>query len=163
MAFMKKDVNFGLLVMIIVSIALFSGFSVYYQTTFKDVSLEYQQKLEQLGQVTEELGDKRQELNETYSLRVKAEEDKRALDERYQDVSGENALLSSELISTKSDLAAKSSELVETKNSLARTQDSLDSAKMEVGSLKAKRDNLQSDKDELCTYLESQGLSHDEC
>ncbi|MDP6265645.1 MAG: hypothetical protein QF584_02645, partial [Candidatus Woesearchaeota archaeon] len=76
MSFMKRDVNLGLLILIIVSIVLFSGFSVYYETSFKDVSLEYQEKLEQLSQVTKELVTKRQELNETYSLRVKAEQDK---------------------------------------------------------------------------------------
>ena len=77
MTFMKKDVNFGLLVLIIVSILLFSGFSVYYQTTFKDVSLEYGEKLEQLSDVTNQLSSKRQELNETYTLRIKAETDKK--------------------------------------------------------------------------------------
>ncbi|MBU3896298.1 hypothetical protein KKG36_03245, partial [Patescibacteria group bacterium] len=83
---MKKDVNFGLLVLIIASIILFSGFSVYYQTTFKDVSLEYKEKLEQLSKVTTELSTQKQALNETYSLRIKAEQDKKTLDSRYNEV-----------------------------------------------------------------------------
>jgi len=95
MAFMKRDVNLGLLILIIFSIFLFSGFSVYYQTTFKDISLEYQQKLKQLGKVTEDLGAKKQELNETYKLRIKVEEDKKILDERYKDVRDENTDLHS--------------------------------------------------------------------
>ena len=87
--------------MIVFSIFLFSSFSVYYQTTFKDVSLEYQKKLGQLSKVTEELGAKRQELNETYKLRTKIEEDKKILDERYKDVRDENTDLNSELADTK--------------------------------------------------------------
>ena len=55
MAFMKKDVNLGLLVLIIVSIILFSGFTVYYQTAFRDISLEYETKLGQLNDVTKQL------------------------------------------------------------------------------------------------------------
>ncbi len=79
MTFMKKDVNLGLLVLIIASVLLFSGFSVYYQTAFKDVSLEYQEKLGQLSDVTKQLSSKRQELNETYSQRLKKEQGPSAL------------------------------------------------------------------------------------
>ena len=107
MAFMKRDVKLGLLILIIVSIVLFTGFSVYYQTTFQDVSLEYQEKLQQLGDVTQELSSKRIELNETYSLRVKAEQDREVLDVRYKDVSDENSGLRSEILSTKLELAEK--------------------------------------------------------
>ena len=170
MTFMKRDVNIGLLVLIIASIILFSGFSVYYQTTFKDVSLDYQSKLEQLSKVTKELGAKRQELNETYSLRVKAEEDRKVLDSRYKDVSDERnrletdkASLQTELSSTKSSLAEKKAELEGTKNLLAQTQSSLSSAKGEVSSLKAKRDNLKNDIDRICVKLLEAGGSDGDC
>ena len=170
MAFMKRDVNFGLLILIIVSIVLFSGFSVYYQTTFKDVSLEYQDKLNQLGQVTKELSSKRQELNETYSLRVKAEQDKNVLDQRYREVSDENDKISAdntnlrlEVSSTKSQLAEKSSELVATKNLLSQTQSSLSAAKGEVTALKSQRSNLKDDIDRICVSLLDLGGSDDDC
>jgi len=170
MAFMKRDVNFGLLILIIVSIVLFSGFSVYYQTTFQDVSLEYQNKLDQLGRVTSELSSKRQELNETYSLRVKAEEDKKVLDQRYKDASDENTKLSAdntnlalEVSSTKSQLAEKSSELDATKTLLAQTQSSLSSANGEITSLKSQRSNLKDDRERICVKLIAAGGSDDDC
>ena len=170
MAFMKRDVNFGLLILIIVSIVLFSGFSVYYQTTFKDVSLEYQDKLNQLGQVTKQLSSKRQELSETYSLRVKAEQDKNVLDQRYRDVSDENDKISAdntnlrlEVSSTKSQLAEKSSELDATKTLLAQTQSSLSSANGEITSLKSQRSNLKDDIDRICVSLLDLGGSDDDC
>ncbi len=170
MAFMKKDVNLMLLILIIVSIVLFSGFSVYYQTTFKDISLEYQTKLEQLSKVTKELSTKRQELNETYSLRLKAEEDKKTLDQRYNDARDENERLSadntnlrSEVSSTKSQLAEKSAELDATKNLLAQTQASLSAANSEISSLKAKRDNLEGDIDRICAKLVAAGGSDSDC
>jgi len=160
MAFMKRDVNFGLLILIIVSIVLFSGFSVYYQTTFKDVSLEYQNKLNQLGQVTKELSAKREELNETYSQRIKAEQDKEVLDQRYKDASDENTVLHSELTSTKVQLAEKKSELGATKTLLSQTQSSLSAANSEVSSLKSQRSSL---KDEIdCLKTEAAKADADE-
>jgi len=158
MAYLKRDVNLGLLILIIASIILFSGFSVYYQTTFKEVSLEYQNKLNQLGKVTSELSSKRQELNETYSLRVIAEEDKKVLDERFKDVRDENEKISddntnlrSEVSSTKSQLAEKTAELDATKNLLSQTQTSLSAAKGEVSSLKSQRSDLKNEIDCLNT------------
>ena len=170
MAFMKKDVNLGLLVLIVASIILFSGFSVYYQTTFKDVSIEYQTKLDQLSQVTNELSSKRQELNETYSLRIKAEEDRKVLDSRYKDASiendnlrSDNTNLRSEVSSTKSQLAEKSAKLAATENLLAQTQSSLSSANSQVSSLKSQKNNLKDDVDRICVKLLAAGGSDGDC
>ena len=74
MTFMKRDVNVTLLALIVASVLIFSAFTVYYQTTFKGVSLEYKDKLEQLTAVTGELAVQKEKLNETYTLRIKAEE-----------------------------------------------------------------------------------------
>jgi len=165
MTFMKRDVNIGLLLVIIASILLFSGFSVYYQTTFKGVALEYQQKLDQLNQVTTELATQKIALNETYSLRQKAEEDKKVLDVRYRDVSGENERLTSdntnlrsEVASTKNELGEKTAQLDSTKNLLSQTQASLSAANSRISSLKG-------DLDEVCDDYTSLngGVEHEEC
>ncbi|MBW2976557.1 hypothetical protein KY347_03875 [Candidatus Woesearchaeota archaeon] len=169
MAFMRKDVNFGLMILIAVSILLFAGFSVYYQTTFKSVSLEYKDKLEQLSQVTSELASQRQMLNETYTLRVKAEQDKETLDARYNEVRGENENLKddntnlrSEVSSVKSQLAEKSAELDVTKNLLSQTQASLSAANSQISSLKSKADNLEEDVERLCGKL-PEGTTDSSC
>ncbi len=150
MAFMKKDVNVVLLVLIVASILIFSGFTVYYQTTFKDVSLEYKNKLEQLQKVTSDLSTQKQQLNETYALRVKAEQDKKALDQSYKDLSDERNQLESdkssletELLTTKSGLAEKSAQLQSTQSQLASTEAELSSAKSKVSSLNSKVDCLK--------------------
>ncbi|MBL7056167.1 hypothetical protein ISS07_04600 [Candidatus Woesearchaeota archaeon] len=155
----------GLLLLIIVSIVLFSGFSVYYQSSFKNVSLEYQNKLEQLSTVSDELTSQKAELNETYSLRLKAEQDRKALDTRYKDVTGENdqlikdnANLKAEVSNTKNQLADKTAELDATKVLLARTQSDLSSANKQISRLK-------SDLDDVCDSYTSLngGTEHDEC
>lgn len=165
MAFMKKDVNVVLLVLIVASILIFSGFTVYYQTTFKDVSLEYKNKLEQLQKVTSDLSTQKQQLNETYALRVKAEQDKKALDQSYKDLSDERnqlendkSSLETELITTKGDLAEKSVQLQSKQNELASTQ-------AELGSVKAQRDTYKNDLKKVCdayTPLNG-GVKHEEC
>ena len=150
MAFMKKDVNVVLLVLIVIAILVFSGFTVYYQTTFQDVSLEYKNKLEQLQKVTSDLSTQKQQLNETYTLRVKAEKDKKALDQSYKELSDERnqlesdkASLQTELIGTKNELGEKSVQLISTQNQLASTEAELSSAKSKVSSLNSKVDCLK--------------------
>ncbi len=145
MAFMKRDVNMGLLLLIIAAALLFTGFSVYYQSSFRDISLDYKTKLDQLQQVSKDLTTQKKELNETYALRVKAEQDKKALDQGYKSVSDENdqiksdnSNLQSELSSTKNDLGEKTVRLEATQNILAQTQASLAAANSKVSSLNKK-------------------------
>ena len=170
MAFMRRDVNLTLLILIIVSIVIFAGFSAYYQTTFKGVSLEYKNKLEQLGKVTTELTTQKQKLNETYSMRVKAEEDKKTLDSRYRDASQENDQfkkdnedLRAEVKTTKSQLGEKTAELDATKGLLAQVQVSLSKATSEVSSLKTKVSGLQDDVSRICAKLTAAGGSDSKC
>src|SRR3989338_3190756 len=154
MSFMKKDVNLGLLVLIVASIILFTGFSVYYQSTFRDISMDYKNKLNNLSKVTQELGIQKQKLNETYSMRVKAEQDIKTLDKNYREINDENEKLNSdntnlrlEVASTKSELAEKSTRLEATSSLLAQTQASLAAANSEITSLKAQRDTYKAYKD----------------
>ena len=65
MGIMKRDVNIGLLLLIVAAVIMFSGFTVYYQTTFKNVSKSFEIKLKELDTVTKELESKRGQLNET--------------------------------------------------------------------------------------------------
>ena len=162
MAFMKRDVNIGLLILIIAAVVIFSSFSVYYQYTFKNVSLDYQNKLEQLGQVTTELSKQKQELNQTYSLRVKAEQDKNTLDVKYTEVRDENQQLSRdntnlrlEVTSIKSELGEKTAQLEATQNLLASTQSELSKAE-------SQRDSYKTRLDDVCSTF-AEGQEPDKC
>ena len=78
MAAMRRDVNLGLLLMILAALLMFSGFTVYYQTTFKSLSTTYQNELKELGKVTKDLESKRSLLNDTSTqlqLKKQKEED----------------------------------------------------------------------------------------
>lgn len=158
MAFMKKNVNFLLLVLIIFSLLLFTGFAVYYQTTFKDITQEHNDKLSELQKVTSELGLQKQELNATYELRVKAERDKSALDSKFKDASDENFQLHKdntnlrvEVTQTKSELGSTKADLENKKVQLAQAQQDLSSANSKISSLNSRVDNLKDEKDCLKT------------
>ncbi len=125
MAVMKRDVNLGLLLLIVAALLMFSGFTVYYQTTFKNLSVTYQNELKALGTVTKELETKRGQLNESsiqLQLRKQKEED---LSKKFTDVRSERDQLETdkkklevELASTKSQLSATLADLSNTKNQL---------------------------------------------
>lgn len=170
MAFMKKDVNFGLLLLIVATLLLFSGFTVYYQTNFKNVVAEYHDKLEQLQGVTTELSAEKEKLNETYQLRVKAEKDVKALDSQYRILSNERDQLESdrnklqsELSTTKTTLAETQTKLGQTETKLSQTQTQLSQTQAELSSKKSKIDNLKDDIDALCATIASLGGSDSRC
>ena len=162
---MKRDVNIGLLILIIAAVVIFSSFSVYYQYTFKNVSLDYQNKLEQLGQVTTELSKQKQELNQTYGLRVKAEQDKNTLDVKYTEVRDENQQLSSDNTNLRLEVASAKSELSEKTAQLEATQNLLASTQSELGSVKAQSASYKSRLDTVCDSYTSLngGVEHDKC
>src|SRR3989338_7709815 len=128
MAFMKKDVNLGLLLLIVAAILTFSGFTVYYQTSFKNLSKTYTNQLQELGKVTKDLEAKRGQLNETsvqLQLKQQKEEDlsKKFVDPKSErdQLEDDKNKLTAELVNTKSQLAAASAELTSTKNTLSQT------------------------------------------
>jgi chromosome segregation ATPase len=160
MAFMRRDVNFGLLILIIATLILFSGFTVYYQTNFKNVVTEYNDKLEQLKKVTSDLESEKIKLNQTYQLRVKAERDMKALDTQYRLLSDERDQLEndknklqSELLATKATLSETEAKLSQTQTLLSQTQDSLKTANARISSLNSRIDDLKDDIQRLCAKM----------
>ena len=126
MAVMRRDVNLGLLLLIVAAILMFSGFTVYYQTSFKNLSTTYRNELNELEKVTKDLEAKRGQLNETsvqLQLKKQKEED---LSKKYVDTESQRSQLETdkkklevELTSTKSNLAGTTAKLTETQSQLA--------------------------------------------
>ena len=170
MAFMKKDVNLGLLLLIVATLLLFTGFTVYYQTNFRNVVDEYHTKLDELNKVTTELGTEKVKLNETYQLRVKAEKDIKSLDTQYRLLSDERDQLEndrnklqSELSSTKTSLAETKTKLSQTENTLTQTRTQLSQTQTELSSKKSRISDLKDDIDALCATISSLGGSDSRC
>ncbi|MDP7323820.1 MAG: hypothetical protein QF632_03605 [Candidatus Woesearchaeota archaeon] len=86
MAVMKRDVNFGMFVLIIATLLVFAGFTAYYQTTFENLTSEYRGKLGELSDVTSNLQQEKIKLNQTsIQLQIKAEKEK-SLNEKYEEM-----------------------------------------------------------------------------
>ena len=71
MAIMKRDVNFGLFILIIATLIVFAGFSTYYQKSFKNITSDYEAKLAELNEITTTLETKKAELASTSEEREK--------------------------------------------------------------------------------------------
>ena len=173
MAVMKRDVNLGLLLLIVAAIIMFSGFTVYYQTTFKNLSKTYQNELGNLQMVSKDLEAKRGQLNETsvqLQLKKQKEED---LSKKFVDTKSERDQLETDkkkleldLAGTKASLASTSAKLSETQNQvnqvitdLAKKTVDLNNALSDV--TRFKKDVADRDKRIVC--LKSNGGTSETC
>ncbi|MCK5024968.1 MAG: hypothetical protein KAS15_00140, partial [Nanoarchaeota archaeon] len=67
MAYIKRNVNFGLLALLLGMIMVFIGFTLYYQQTFNTLAVNYTTKLSQLEKVTQDLSKHKAILTHTKS------------------------------------------------------------------------------------------------
>lgn len=153
MAVMKRDINLGLLLLIVAAIVMFSGFTVYYQTTFKNISNSYEIKLKELERVSKDLESKRGQLNETniqLQLKKQKEED---LSKKYVDTESQRSQLETDKKKVELDLAGTKASLAATEGKLSQTQTQL-AAQIELAQqLNAQVISLKNDIDRFKPYL----------
>lgn len=173
MAVMKKDVNLGLLLLIVAALLMFSGFTVYYQTTFKNLSTTYQNQIKELDKVTKDLESKRGALNETnIQLQLKQQKEE-SLSKKYVDTASERDQLVTDkkklevdLASTKTELASTSAQLSNTQSQLAVQVQLVQDLNNQIGSLKATVANLNNQISSLnakITCLKNNGGDDTKC
>ena len=145
MTVMKKDVNIGLLILIVATLIMFSGFTVYYQTTFKNISQNYNKKLDELNQITKELEVKRGMLNET-SLQLKLKKQKEEdLNVKYTDLRNERDQLENTKTKLELELTQTKTELADTKSELAKKVSELSARKVELADAYTQISDLKGD------------------
>jgi len=136
MAIMRKDVNFVLFILIIVTLLAFVGFSTYYQKTFRNVSTEYEQKISELDEVSSSLQVAQTNLSKTSrELKVKAEREE-DLSKKYTDVKDERDQFESSFLETREQLTETTEELENTKSELDTANAEISDLNSEVSSLK---------------------------
>ncbi len=154
MSIMKRDINFGLFLIIIAVLVSFASFTVYYQTTYKNLTTSYNYKLDELKKTSEELGLHKSKLNETsYELEIK-EEREQDLSTKYTGLKDEKDKLQSDkeklqtdLSSTKSQLAEKSAQLVAKEAELTQKTAELTAAKTQISDLRDDIDSCKAQRD----------------
>ena len=139
MAIMKRDVNIVLLLLIVVGVAGFAGFSVYYQGTFENISTGYNEKISELQEVTDELTMHKTKLDQTsYELEIKEERESDlktkydGLKDDKDELEDQNAQLDSELSKTKSELDLKRAELTQKQAELSTVEAELANTKLRL-------------------------------
>ena len=111
--YLKKNVNFTLLALVITILLGTVALTTYFQSTYKDVSEELETKAEQLKVISSNFTTKIKELNKTYSeLQIK-QLDKDKLDQLYTELLREKERTDAELTATKDRLTGTISELQE--------------------------------------------------
>ena len=152
---MRRDINLGLLLLIAAVLLMFSGFTVYYQATFKNVTRSYETQIKELDAISKQLETKKTELNQTsvqLQLKKQKEED---LSSQFTDVRDERDSLETakkklevELATTKALLESTTSKLGATQSQLAAQVQLVTNLNAEVVKWKGKYNDA---KDELDT------------
>lgn len=157
MKVMRRDVNFGLLLIIIATLICFSAFTVHYQKTFKNLSNNYYGKLGELDNVVTQLSLEKTRLNQTsYQLQVK-EKRESELSGIYSDLRTEKEQLESTLKETQDALSLESEkvrqaqeELSAIRGELTSTKSDLQNAYESINDLEDDLHNCRDDMDDLC-------------
>lgn len=109
-AYMKKNVNTFLLLIIVIIIGSLAAVTIVYQKTYRDLSNSYDGRIDEINTLISDLNSEREALNETtYDLLVKQEREK-ALSGQYRTVKGERDKLDSDLRTTERALREKVAE-----------------------------------------------------
>ena len=167
MAYMKKNVNFGFFLLLVACLICFAGLSVYYQTTFKDLYMDYKLKLDDLKNVSSTLRTEKAKLEQTSQELTIKEEREKELSTQYtglktekEKLQDEKASLQKQLATKKAELQQKKAELFTAKQNLATaqielstTKTSLASAMTTISGLRSDINSLETERDSLAVQL----------
>ncbi|MBI2142658.1 hypothetical protein HYU15_04205 [Candidatus Woesearchaeota archaeon] len=152
MAYIRRNVNLFLLLLVIVVLGVMAGLTTYYQATYKNLSLSYGDKLNQLNRLNYNLSQQRAQLgqvNEELSIKTKAKEQ---FDTLYTNISDYSEKLADELSQTRSELIdtltklrAAEAELETTKSELSTSKAALKTQQQYAEELEAKISSLKSE------------------
>jgi chromosome segregation ATPase len=149
---MKKDVNFILLALVIGIMIILVGFTVYYQGTYESLFTQYNEKVNRLEQVTQELGLEKSKVNQTaYQLEIKSERESdlstkySSLREENQGLLDDNAKLQKELTENKASLVKTQADLAKSQTLMRQAQDDLTEAQDSISTLRSQKDDLEDD------------------
>lgn len=166
--YLRRNVNFLLLLLVLTILIGTVGITTYFQSTYQDVSEDLKTKEEQLQSVSGNFSSKLSELNRTYAdLQLKSM-DKEKLDQLYTDLLNAKEKLDAELATTKQKLNEILLELQKTKDELSETKYQILLQEAELTDLRAKVENqaatiksrnaeIDSLRKQLCDEKQAQG------
>ncbi|MBA3064661.1 hypothetical protein FP803_04450 [Candidatus Woesearchaeota archaeon] len=142
---MKRNVNFGFFLLLVATLISLAGLSLYYQTTFKDLYVDYKGRIDDLKNVSSTLGTERTKLEQTSQQLIIREEREKELSTQYTGLRTEKEKLEEEKASLQKQLAVKTSELTQKRAELATAQAELSISKTDLAAAKATISGLRAD------------------
>ena len=91
----KKDINKILLYLIAVHVVLFTGFSIYYEASLRELSLESNMSKSKINDMVDSMVA--EQLNETLKMREAAQFDRQTFEQKYYSVLQDNENLIKEI------------------------------------------------------------------
>ena len=163
MGFFKKDMNLRLVFFIMVLVIAFAVFTAVYQNKLESISLEYENKSQELEKITARLISEETKMQEISRLQEKAQEDKEVIEGGFNDFRDENEKLQKDLTSIRIELEKTKSELQDKTNKFNLLQMRFD--QVEDSLIKANNDlsRLSARVNELCDKLQNAGGSDEDC
>jgi len=159
MAYIKKNVNIALLVLLALIIASFIGFTTYYEGIYKNISGEYSLKQKQLNVLDINLSAQLSKINQTTAELNKKIRDKEKFDVLYTEVVDEKAALKEELITTMATLKKAQSDLdtanIEIKDLNLQVKDLKESVKEKEDEIDELGGSISAKNTWLCLYNSS--------
>ena len=168
--YLKKNVNFLLLMLVVTVLVGTVGITTYFQSTYKEVSQDLENKSQQLQVISSNFSQKINELSKTSSELQLNKVDKDRLDQLYSDLLKEKEKLDGELAVTKNQLTDAMNSLKQAQAQLSDANYKLLLQEQEITDLNAKVQNLDNTirsqraqiddlKKQLCDEKTAQGKS----
>jgi uncharacterized protein (DUF3084 family) len=157
MSYIKKNVNFGLLFIIIILAVAIASIGIYYNQNYTSLSKNYNQQLDNLQKVTQDLLFHKTILNQTTQDLATKEQDETELNKRYtqlradkEKVDTDNANLREELGKATEDLMAKTNQLISAQSEIAAQKTQVATLTKQVTQNEASIKSLKNRLDEAC-------------
>lgn len=157
MSFMNKNINFGILMAVVVLAISITVLGIYYTANYSALSKRYTSQLTSLQKVTEDLLEHKTRLNQTVKDLEITQQDETALSQKYNQIKDENAQLitqkqnlQSELQQRSQELAAKTNELTVAKSQLAQQTAQINTLRTDVEYYKGRYNEAKEDLEDVC-------------
>ncbi|MEK6968207.1 MAG: hypothetical protein AABX51_06255 [Nanoarchaeota archaeon] len=155
MAGIKKNVNFLLILLFLAVVTSMVGFTIYYQTSYKNLTSEYNQKVTELTLAQQNLSSQKENLKSTRTELELRVADKTKFENLYQELVTEKNKLDKDLSLTRGALASTQAQLSETLANLQKANSDLTNALKDLSSSKTLAAAYLKQKDNLCIQLKT--------
>ena len=142
MSYIDRNANIVLLFLVVISLTVLVGATVYYQQNFSAINGEYNEKLDNLKKMEKELQLKTTILNKTREeLTLKAEREEE-IGKQFTGIRSENEELASEKDKLSSQKESLETQLDDAQSSLREAQSDITFLKRKVAELEAQNSDL---------------------